>query len=1639
MSTHYEILDIKSDATKSEIKAAYQKATLKLRADKNTQTEEQFKLVDNAYKVLIDDDSRKQYDASLLHNAKPQLALVLSEDHPSSGNNMSMVVRKTLNFSEAVKLAKMPVPELIKMAQQDIAVAESICESPELIKYLDYNFLEISYTHEELACTILRDKKYWPKSGFLDQLLFELAERYWKVCEIILGTPFHFDRLCLTTIVNLKIQHKDKFELRCTERTRELITIHDYLESMVTREILNDAESQTIVAYLNKIIKYRDYIGDVSSRCESIAKIVIVDDKLRAALEKNHRSVIACIAVDHESTMCLLLKIPSYDIFRGFVHMMGQKYWSACNIILQIPRYLDKLEPAMLCDFYKVHGDKFIACCDEATKEKIAVYRYFERILRGQPAVLIDRAELEKNLLRIKDDREQLEFTGRKLRLAAEIICDTEKLVKPFLSQSVYSLISVIIDYEDLLNRILTTPKYWPKDGFWSEDLKKAAAKYESVCRTILLNSSLCKELDGESLYKLTMKYGAGIAALINANPDLSNSLRAYLLLKNCKLNTNQSLSKETAAVSQNDADALYNMGCLYLDQKTRPGKDNARYYFHLAALLGHLRSMEKLEQLIESNDKAYITKIIFIYADHINQLYDLTRAHTWLTKLVNEYPEEKPAETEKEDVDVEAESGVNEEDTPENESGDDEEDAPENESVDDEDDASENESVDTNEEEVEAEIEAVDDEDEDANNVVEIIREEKVWRILFKFPGTLVALAKNNIDNCKYILTTPDLARMLSGELLYECILLHGDDIARHVLDNVVLEPKMTEFLEEKVRAQTTTVQPVIYDQAEIFTLIGEHTKSAQSLHVARYYFYKGAVRANAKAMAQIATFAETQSDHLNSGESADSMEYIALLLDILFIYVDPENSLSNIDLARNILKVLKSKDCKIGFIVDHFVKYINELWVSMNSDESLHIPNEVAMINVLAEYYNRVEIYVGIADVMQDSAYFLEKAIAYYLKAIRLREDHTILDKLIFITKPYDIANQWLIFLFFADQKSFFHNRNALAARIPTLRQSSYFEAATYIVNYLGSYSKITPNDEWRAVEYLKVNIPAILSVFNQEGQLNYCIGLAYENIQQWDIARYCYYTSAILKYPKSLSSLIRLSGANRPVDRFRLAMFLLDPQSDFPDRATTAERLLGFLQIHDAVLFAYVMEEYIELNKTMSQTDVKKIDIINSLFQIEFSNLPKEFIYLLGERTNTADCNSPNQAVAYLCYMYAAQLSHPEAASKCSHIETNCKNPAVSLILAHLFSLPTSFLRNKSLHTQWLIKATELGSIEAGFQLMVHNNPKEKLASLGKNFKVSNLFHTPVINSLIAIANSGITNKNYLHFRINCYLYLICHALLSPGDVALMEYVAACDKYYDIWLSKSSYEQEPFIIQTDQGFAIFSLKCCVSLIRLINELSASFSAIRLNLYHELLRVLTIDDFVKSFSELNLIYAEFARYYQNIGKHIEYTTAIERCITKFELHKKDLEERIAEYEKVEDNDSAQFYQRRIPELNALISKIRSIRLNYFYDDCAGNTCLPDKIDIRVALQQIIDPYLNATSNLTKHKDWTTKKVNEKLSRLHSVFGGIVETNSVKFIKNTIMPLLDNAFGWCASEVIIDTNENEMEMREMSVGNSSP
>lgn len=76
---YYEVLNVPINSTEAEIKLAYKDKLLQNHPDKSTQMNTEINLIQQAYKVLIDAEGRRNYDELLKSSIKKQ-GLVLNGD-----------------------------------------------------------------------------------------------------------------------------------------------------------------------------------------------------------------------------------------------------------------------------------------------------------------------------------------------------------------------------------------------------------------------------------------------------------------------------------------------------------------------------------------------------------------------------------------------------------------------------------------------------------------------------------------------------------------------------------------------------------------------------------------------------------------------------------------------------------------------------------------------------------------------------------------------------------------------------------------------------------------------------------------------------------------------------------------------------------------------------------------------------------------------------------------------------------------------------------------------------------------------------------------------------------------------------------------------------------------------------------------------------------------------------------------------------------------------------------------------------------------------------------------------------------------------------------------------------------------------
>lgn len=103
---YYNILEIDKDASQNEIKKAYRKLALKYHPDKNnkdTNAEEKFQKIGEAYEVLFDENKKKNYDIfgnnSEIDISDPMdiFSRVFKSNHVNSMDNMNVSIHNRTN------------------------------------------------------------------------------------------------------------------------------------------------------------------------------------------------------------------------------------------------------------------------------------------------------------------------------------------------------------------------------------------------------------------------------------------------------------------------------------------------------------------------------------------------------------------------------------------------------------------------------------------------------------------------------------------------------------------------------------------------------------------------------------------------------------------------------------------------------------------------------------------------------------------------------------------------------------------------------------------------------------------------------------------------------------------------------------------------------------------------------------------------------------------------------------------------------------------------------------------------------------------------------------------------------------------------------------------------------------------------------------------------------------------------------------------------------------------------------------------------------------------------------------------------------------------------------------------------------
>ena len=145
---YYEILELKKNCKKCEIKKKYHELSLKYHPDKNNGEDEKFKKINEAYEILYDDTSREKYDIKMYFKG----VNFTDEDYEL----MKTYYYQFINSNEfkLMKLLYESIPEKIK---QDLWTRFKKKSSKELVK--SQKTIDIKMLYENTSINLLLSKE----------------------------------------------------------------------------------------------------------------------------------------------------------------------------------------------------------------------------------------------------------------------------------------------------------------------------------------------------------------------------------------------------------------------------------------------------------------------------------------------------------------------------------------------------------------------------------------------------------------------------------------------------------------------------------------------------------------------------------------------------------------------------------------------------------------------------------------------------------------------------------------------------------------------------------------------------------------------------------------------------------------------------------------------------------------------------------------------------------------------------------------------------------------------------------------------------------------------------------------------------------------------------------------------------------------------------------------------------------------------------------------------------------------------------------------------------------------------------------------------------------------------------------------
>lgn len=337
---YYKILELASDCGSEEIKESYRRLIRLCHEDSTTKvkdTENNSAEINEAYKILNNPDSRRDYDRQ---RAKPVLVGSIPEI-VAGGNNSSIVLLRDCSLLDETLATSPSVEELLEGAAKNESLALGMLDDPRFREKLGERILTLGEYHESCAVKILeRDeilnssscqtnffRRFLEKFPSLFNLMLEKSKKYSSLAQSI--KDYQREPTRLKKRIALIEACLPKEPMRALELMKEYpLDLHE-LKNLGIKNI-KLAELMIADASIVQCLEYNIfYLG---LEFELIAHKIFDDPKLwMAHAYQGHLT--ADIALKHQSIFIKIINRPEIYkyLFTNYTMKLYEKYqaiWS---------------------------------------------------------------------------------------------------------------------------------------------------------------------------------------------------------------------------------------------------------------------------------------------------------------------------------------------------------------------------------------------------------------------------------------------------------------------------------------------------------------------------------------------------------------------------------------------------------------------------------------------------------------------------------------------------------------------------------------------------------------------------------------------------------------------------------------------------------------------------------------------------------------------------------------------------------------------------------------------------------------------------------------------------------------------------------------------------------------------------------------------------------------------------------------------------------------------------------------------------------------------------------------------------------------------------------------------------------------